>query len=157
MVDVPPRSVADLANMPAVKLQQSADAITVTGSDFAVTIGKASGAIESFKFRDRQLIAAPLIPNFWRAPIDNDKGTFTRARSRMKANAPNVYNKAAMACLYHGGGSEVKRRRRAGPRENGQCRLPSEPGRIIGVGLFGMARSPVGSGPARRSRETQDA
>jgi len=72
--DVPAAAVADIAEMPAVKLEQSVTAVTVTGKDFEIIVGRASGAIESFKFAGRQLIAAALAPNFWRPPIDNDNG-----------------------------------------------------------------------------------
>jgi len=60
--------------MAELKLEQSAEAITVTGDGFTVTVGRKSGAIESLKFGDVELIKKPLIPNFWRVPIDNDKG-----------------------------------------------------------------------------------
>ena len=72
--DVPPAPITAISTMPPVNLRQSATAITVAGKDFEITVGRASGAIESFTFAGKQLIAAPLIPNFWRAPIDNDIG-----------------------------------------------------------------------------------
>jgi len=72
--DVPPRPEADVDAMAELQLQQSDEAVTVTGKDFTVTVGRKSGAIESFKFGDKELVAAPLIPNFWRVPIDNDNG-----------------------------------------------------------------------------------
>ena len=72
--DVPPVPQADVNTMAELKLQQSDEAATVTGKDFTVTVGKKSGAIESFKFGDKELVTAPLIPNFWRVPTDNDVG-----------------------------------------------------------------------------------
>ena len=39
-----------------------------------MTVGKGSGAIESLVFQGTELVRSPLIPNFWRAPIDNDDG-----------------------------------------------------------------------------------
>jgi beta-galactosidase len=35
-------------------------------------INKKSGALTSYEFNGNNLISSPLIPNFWRAPIDND-------------------------------------------------------------------------------------
>jgi beta-galactosidase len=70
--DAPSPAAEDLAAMPNLKLQQSLDAITVTGRNFSLTVSKKTGAIESFTFDDRELIAAPLVPNFWRKPTDND-------------------------------------------------------------------------------------
>ena len=72
--DVPAAAEADTAVMPELELGETAEAVTVNGEDFTLTIRKESGAIESFKFGGKELIAKPLIPNFWRVPIDNDKG-----------------------------------------------------------------------------------
>jgi beta-galactosidase len=58
--------------MPKLKLQDTADAFTVAGKNFTLTIGKKTGAIESFTFDGTQLITTPLVPNFWRKPTDND-------------------------------------------------------------------------------------
>ena len=57
-----------------VKLREAGDAYTVTGDGFKVTVGKASGAIESFASDGKELLRGPLVPNFWRPPIDNDNG-----------------------------------------------------------------------------------
>jgi len=70
--DVPPAPAADIDTMPRLKLKESRSAFVVTGRDFALTVGKDSGAIESFKFNGRELVASPLVPNFWRVPTDND-------------------------------------------------------------------------------------
>lgn len=72
--EVPASGEADIEAMGSLEVDESDEAVEVIGEDFSVTIGKKSGAIESFKFGGKELIAKPLIPNFWRAPIDNDKG-----------------------------------------------------------------------------------
>jgi beta-galactosidase len=64
----------DVSAMGALKMAQSAGAVTVTGDDFELSVGMASGAIESFKYKGKELIESPLVPNFWRPPIDNDNG-----------------------------------------------------------------------------------
>jgi len=53
---------------------ESEEAITVTGDDFTLSVGMAGGAIDSFRYKAKELIASPLIPNFWRPPTDNDNG-----------------------------------------------------------------------------------
>jgi beta-galactosidase len=58
----------------ALKLVRSDKAVTVVGGDIEVSVGMVSGAIESFKYKGKELIASPLVPNFWRPPIDNDNG-----------------------------------------------------------------------------------
>jgi beta-galactosidase len=72
--NVPTAPKANIAAMTELKLEQTPQGIIVTGKDFVITVGKDSGAIESFVFRGRELIASALAPNFWRAPIDNDNG-----------------------------------------------------------------------------------
>ncbi|MHC4229058.1 MAG: beta-galactosidase small subunit-related protein, partial [Planctomycetota bacterium] len=70
----PPAEIIDVDAMPPLTLKQNANAITVTGSDFELVFGKSYGALRSFDYNGRQLLAAPLVPNFWRVPIDNDNG-----------------------------------------------------------------------------------
>ncbi len=73
-VAVPALPVAELATMRPVELRQEANAYVVNGANFKITVGNGSGAIESLVFGRTELMAAPLVPNFWRVPIDNDNG-----------------------------------------------------------------------------------
>ena len=57
------------------KIAETADAVEVSGATFTVRISKASGAIVSWKVKDAEQLLAPLEPNFWRAPTDNDRGS----------------------------------------------------------------------------------
>jgi beta-galactosidase len=87
-----------LDDMPDVKLRQDDETYTVTGADFRVGVGKASGAIESFVFAGRELIVAPLVPNFWRPPIDNDEGNkMPRRLGAWRLAGPNRSVKMGMA------------------------------------------------------------
>ncbi len=72
--ETPAPTVADLRLMPDVTLHQEDEGYTVTGANFKVTVGNQSGALESLKFNDFEVLVAPLTPNFWRVPIDNDNG-----------------------------------------------------------------------------------
>ncbi len=58
----------------AVAVTEDADAITVTGGNFTATLDKITGDMVSWKAADAEMIIAPLRPNFWRAPTDNDRG-----------------------------------------------------------------------------------
>jgi beta-galactosidase len=71
--DAPPRQETG-RQFAEVALEENESNITVKGKDFTVAIGKKSGAIESYEYKDRKLIESPLIPNFWRPPTDNDRG-----------------------------------------------------------------------------------
>lgn len=72
--DVPPCVPLQLDAASKVALIASDEAFTVAGRKFVLRVGRKSGAIESFVSRGKELLAAPLIPNFWRPPIDNDNG-----------------------------------------------------------------------------------
>jgi len=77
--DVPKLPATDVNNMPELQLDQTRREITVTGKDFSLAVGKedfwrrdSEGAITSFRFNGIELITIPLVPNFWRPPLDND-------------------------------------------------------------------------------------
>jgi beta-galactosidase len=73
-IETPAAPTVATDEMGELKVKSSDEKINVTGQDFAVAIGQKSGAIESFTFNGTELIASPLIPNFWRVPLDNDVG-----------------------------------------------------------------------------------
>jgi beta-galactosidase len=73
--EAPSLPPVDLDQMPPVTLHETEDAVTASGEGFSVTIGKVTGALERFEVGGRELIAAPLRPNLWRAPIDNVAAT----------------------------------------------------------------------------------
>lgn len=64
----------DAASAPALAVEETPDAVTVRGPRFLARIGKQSGALEAYEVDGRPLLAGPLAPNYWRAPIDNDRG-----------------------------------------------------------------------------------
>ncbi|MFV9511249.1 glycoside hydrolase family 2 TIM barrel-domain containing protein [Tepidibacillus sp. LV47] len=59
---------------PELKLIESENLIKVHGKDFSVVYDKLNGDMESYQFNGVNIIKTPPIPNFWRAPIDNDRG-----------------------------------------------------------------------------------
>jgi len=56
-----------------VQVDQSGDAISLSGTSFKVVIDKQTGALQSYNWNGKEMINGPLSPNFWRAPTDNDK------------------------------------------------------------------------------------
>ncbi|MCL2152321.1 MAG: DUF4981 domain-containing protein [Oscillospiraceae bacterium] len=56
----------------SVDVNEDAAKVTLSGADFSVTISKTSGAITEYKFKNRDLLTAGPVPNFWRAPTDNE-------------------------------------------------------------------------------------
>lgn len=62
--------------------------VTIIGSDFEIVIDKTTSTIVSYIINNQQIIEAPLTPNFWRAPIDNDYGNNMPKRCKVWKNAP---------------------------------------------------------------------
>jgi len=52
-------------------LSQDDDSFTIKGNGFVVLFSKKSGELVSYKVGGRELLAAPLAPNFWKVPNDN--------------------------------------------------------------------------------------
>ena len=48
--------------------------ISVRGEHFRVQFSRGAGALTSYRWGDTEYLKAPLMPNFWRAPINNDYG-----------------------------------------------------------------------------------
>ncbi len=48
--------------------------ISIKGEEFEVQIMKVTGELSSFNYRGKELISSPIVPNFWRVPLDNDLG-----------------------------------------------------------------------------------
>jgi beta-galactosidase len=71
----------------AVQIKETEEAALVSGSRFAVKVGKRNGAIESYCCDGVELLASPLVPNFWRAPISNDRGNRMPQRLGVWRNA----------------------------------------------------------------------
>jgi beta-galactosidase len=73
-IAVPSPPKEDSAEMPAIEVEENSRQIVVKGVNFSVQVGKSTGLLESFLFEGREMISAPIAPNFWRAPTDNDNG-----------------------------------------------------------------------------------
>lgn len=64
-----------------VTIDKSDDYITLTGKEFSVTLSVKTGTITSYQHRGKMLISSGAVPNFWRAPVDNDLGNGINLRS----------------------------------------------------------------------------
>lgn len=73
----------NVAEMPPLTTSENADIVTVTGEGFSVSFNTKEGVITSFKKGDVEFIQSGPVPNFWRAPIDNDFGNNLHKRSRV--------------------------------------------------------------------------
>ncbi len=75
-----PADVAQVAHTPSstgvTVNTDDADTIHVSGNDFSFDIDKASGAIANYVYKNETLLTQGPVPNFWRAPVNNDNGNF---------------------------------------------------------------------------------
>ncbi|MEM2564423.1 MAG: glycoside hydrolase family 2 TIM barrel-domain containing protein [Candidatus Bathyarchaeia archaeon] len=70
--DVPPGPEIKSSDMPALKLEEDANEIVVSGEDFIIAFDKRAGCICSFTYKGFNLIRSGPFLNVWRAPTDND-------------------------------------------------------------------------------------
>ncbi|MEJ2679529.1 MAG: DUF4981 domain-containing protein, partial [Gemmatimonadota bacterium] len=79
------RAVAavDPRTLGALAVHDGRDSVRVTGDHFAVTFDRASGTLASYVYRGHELIAHGPVPNFWRAPDDNDFGAGLQKKLRV--------------------------------------------------------------------------
>ncbi|MEU0026293.1 glycoside hydrolase family 2 TIM barrel-domain containing protein [Streptomyces sp. NPDC006335] len=71
-----------LAKVPALTHRDASGHVTVDGKDFSVTVDKDSGTITSYRAHGTRLLTSGPVPNFWRAPTDNDHGNGQHTRNQ---------------------------------------------------------------------------
>ncbi|MEV5550328.1 glycoside hydrolase family 2 TIM barrel-domain containing protein [Streptomyces sp. NPDC052309] len=71
-----------LKSVPALRHEEGEQDVTVRGRDFSVTVDKRSGTITSYEAKGTRLITSGPVPNFWRAPTDNDRGNGQHTRNQ---------------------------------------------------------------------------
>lgn len=76
-ISIPTTEVAsvktDLSKLPKLQLLHEKD-IIVKGPGFTATFSKQLGTLTSYRFKGKELLNAPVVPNLWRVPTDNDEG-----------------------------------------------------------------------------------
>lgn len=93
---------ANKAGFPAVNVQDSENSVTITGESFAVTFDKKAGVMTSFKKGEAELLKSGPVPNFWRAPTDNDFGNGLNRRSRVWRTAGETRKVAGVTVAQKG-------------------------------------------------------
>lgn len=71
-----------LRTVPALRHEDREKDIRITGKGFSVTVDKGSGTLTSYEAHGTRLITSGPVPNFWRAPTDNDHGNGQHLRNR---------------------------------------------------------------------------
>ncbi len=67
--------IADLSGgNEKLNLENSDSLIFVRGKGFQLSFDTSSGELKSLKYGDDEMLVSPVVPNFWRVPLDNDLG-----------------------------------------------------------------------------------
>jgi len=77
----PPKKSIPIKELFDIGLEDLKENFTIKGEEFKIKIGKKTGAIEAYTYRNIELFKSPLIPNFWRVPTDNDLGLIDFSQS----------------------------------------------------------------------------
>ena len=72
--DIPQSEEEKISAMPSLRVKETSKQVRVTGDKLAVIVSKEGGSLDSLRYEGRELMSSPLVPNFWRVPIDNDNG-----------------------------------------------------------------------------------
>ena len=75
-----PPEVGPLPGGP-LRTREGDDEIQVSGDDFTLRFDRLAGILASMRLGGRELISSGPVPNFWRAPTDNDYGSGFPVRS----------------------------------------------------------------------------
>lgn len=73
----------DASNYPELAVEENDNTIEVTGDNLKVIFDKNQGLMTTYQVNDKNFLKTGPIPNFWRAPIDNDFGNNLHKRSRV--------------------------------------------------------------------------
>ncbi|MCL6734635.1 glycoside hydrolase family 2 TIM barrel-domain containing protein [Streptomyces neyagawaensis] len=79
---VPAVKPTRLASVPALRHEETAGKVIVRGRNFSVTVDKADGLLTSYEAHGTRLLDSGAVPNFWRAPTDNDRGNGHHTRNQ---------------------------------------------------------------------------
>ncbi|MET9774348.1 glycoside hydrolase family 2 TIM barrel-domain containing protein [Streptomyces sp. NPDC006367] len=80
--DVPAVTPVPLDRVPTLRHRDGEDEVGVDGRGFSLTVDKRTGTITSYEAKGTRLITSGPVPNFWRAPTDNDKGNGQHTRNQ---------------------------------------------------------------------------
>lgn len=70
----------DIAKLPKMTMVQSGDVVNITGKDFSIAFDTKKGVLTNYTVSGTQVIKEGPVPNFWRAPNDNDRGNGMKNR-----------------------------------------------------------------------------
>ncbi len=79
---------AKVISQKGIAIDESAsDYVTVSGESFTFKINKTTGAMEDYSYEGNTLVESGAVPNFWRAPMNNDNNNYDSSWQSMAASA----------------------------------------------------------------------
>ncbi len=69
-----PKNPAEIKNASELILEEFDEVCKIYNKDFKLLFGKTTAVVESLTYKSVKFINSSLLPNFWRAPTDNDLG-----------------------------------------------------------------------------------
>ncbi|MFC1726000.1 glycoside hydrolase family 2 TIM barrel-domain containing protein [candidate division KSB1 bacterium] len=69
-----PYPKVDITVMQNLSLRETSDRAEINGRNFSILFDKKEGVLSSLKYEGTEIIRTGPVPNFWRAPTDNDFG-----------------------------------------------------------------------------------
>ena len=88
----------------ALTLTDSADAITVESRSFKVVFDRRAGTMSSLSYRGTELVKRGLLPDFWRAWTDNDRGARLQTKLEVWRQASGPWQVTAVEATQTGPG-----------------------------------------------------
>ncbi|MBT3386000.1 MAG: DUF4981 domain-containing protein [Prolixibacteraceae bacterium] len=102
-----PIQKTDNSEFAALNLEENESSATIIGEGFSIVFDKKAGIVSSFKNGETELLKSGPVPNFWRAPIDNDFGNNLHKRSRVWRKAGET-RKVANVAVSQKAKNEIK-------------------------------------------------
>ncbi|MFV0267460.1 MAG: glycoside hydrolase family 2 TIM barrel-domain containing protein [Draconibacterium sp.] len=102
-----PVAKMNVKDIPALELKDTDAEVYINGDGFSLSFDKKTGIVSSYKKGETELLTSGSVPNFWRAPIDNDFGNNLHKRSRVWRKA-GENRKVVKTSVKKNGSSEVQ-------------------------------------------------
>ncbi|HAQ18314.1 MAG TPA: beta-galactosidase [Prolixibacteraceae bacterium] len=98
-------ALASKNDLHAVTFKEEGNLIVVEGTGFKINFSKDEATLKSYQIDGKEILLTGPVPNFWRAPIDNDFGNQLDKRSRIWRKAGE--QKTVKSATYKQDGNEV--------------------------------------------------
>jgi beta-galactosidase len=87
-----------IKSLPALTIKTEDNQLVVEGTGFKIRFSKDEATLKSYQLNGKEMLLTGPVPNFWRAPIDNDFGNQLDKRSRVwrKAGEQKTIKSATM-------------------------------------------------------------